>query len=124
MSIEGCALQILRAAGVHPNQLTMLLHQFGGRLPSTEAEYQALLMQVRHQGHIHEASPGNIATILQGPLRQARPNAYFTGGQQQQSSHWTGFETGRGQGHVTPDMPFEFKNYSQAAYATYYVVSF
>ena len=29
MSIEGCALQVLRAAGTHPNQLTLSLHQFG-----------------------------------------------------------------------------------------------
>ena len=38
MSIEGCSLQILRAAGVHSTQLTLLMHQFGGRLPNNEAE--------------------------------------------------------------------------------------
>ena len=76
MSIEGCALQILRAVGIHANQLTNLLHQFGGRLPTNEAEYQTLITQVRRQGHIQEAAPGNIASILQGPFRQARPDTY------------------------------------------------
>ena len=49
MSIEGCALQILRAAGIHASQLTTLLHQFGGRLPVNENEYQAMITQVRRQ---------------------------------------------------------------------------
>ena len=64
MSIEGCALQILRAAGIHASQLTTLLQQFGGRLPINEIEYQTMITQVRRQGHIQEAAPGNIATIL------------------------------------------------------------
>ena len=51
MSIEGCALQILRAVGVQANQLTNLLHQFGGRLPNNEIEYQTMITQVRRQGH-------------------------------------------------------------------------
>ena len=71
MSIEGCALQKLRAVGIHANQLTTLHHQFGGRLPTNEVEYQMLITQVRRQGHIQEAAPGNIAAILQGPFRQA-----------------------------------------------------
>ena len=95
MSIEGCALQILRAVGVHANQLTNLLQQFGGRLPNNEAEYHAMITQVRRQGHIQEAAPGNIATVLQGPLRQARPGTYYVGSeggqtvQQQLQSYWT-----------------------------------
>ena len=95
MSIEGCALQILRAAGIHAGQLTTLLHQFGGRLPINENEYQTMITQVRRQGHIQEHSPGNIATILQGPFRQARPGAYYAepeSGQtqyQQLQSYWS-----------------------------------
>ena len=49
MSIEGCALQVLRAVGIHANQLTNLIHQFGGRLPNNEVEYQTLITQVRRQ---------------------------------------------------------------------------
>ena len=96
MSIEGCALQVLRATGVQPHQLTTLLHQFGGRLPMDETEYQSLLTLVRRQGHITEAAPGNIATILQGPFRQAKPGAYFAEGAtdqsagQQLNSYWAG----------------------------------
>ena len=95
MSTEGCALQILRAAGIQSGQLTQLLHQFGGRLPTNEVEYQQLITQVRRQGHIQEAAPGNIATILQGPFRQARPGSYYVeldGGQtmqQQLQSYWS-----------------------------------
>jgi hypothetical protein len=95
MSIEGCALQLLRATGVQPAQLTTLFQQFGGRLPMNEVEYQALITQVRRQGHIYEAAPGNIATILQGPFHQARPGSYYQQGQdqnanQQLNSYWAG----------------------------------
>ena len=92
MSIEGCALQILRAAGIHVGQPTTLLQQFGGRLPNNEMEYQQLLTQVRRQGHIREAAPGNIATILQGPFRQARSGQYYVDPSnsqtQQLQSYW------------------------------------
>ena len=87
MSIEGCALQILRAAGIHAGQLTTLLHQFGGRLPVNEQEYQTMITQVRRQGHIQEHTPGNIATILQGPFRQARPGAYYAEPENMQTQH-------------------------------------
>ena len=76
MSIEGCSLQIMRAVGVHPNQLTLLLNQFGGRLPQNEQEYQILITQLRRQGHIQEAAPGNVAHILRGPF--SRPGAAST----------------------------------------------
>ena len=90
MSIEGCALQLLRATGVQAQQLTTLLHQFNGRLPTSEAEYQTLVTQLRRIGHIHEAAPGNIATILQGPFRQARSGQYFTedNAAQQLQQYW------------------------------------
>ena len=52
MSIEGCALQILKAAGFPWTQLSMLLHQFGGRMPNTEQEYQQLITQIRRLGHV------------------------------------------------------------------------
>ena len=92
MSIEGCALQILKAAGFPWTQLSMLLHQLGGRMPNTEQEYQQLITQSRRPGHVQEAAPGNIATILQGPLRQARAGQYYvdlaTSQTQQLQSYW------------------------------------
>ena len=66
MSVEGSALQILRAVGCHANQLTLLLHQFGGRLPNTDAELNQLITQIRRQEHIREGALGNIATLLGG----------------------------------------------------------
>ena len=50
------------------NQLTTFLQQHGGRLLSNEIAYQALATRVRRQGHIQEATPGNIATTLQSQL--------------------------------------------------------
>ena len=95
MSIEGCALQIMRAVGVHPNQLTILLNQFGGRLPNTEQEYQQLVTQLRRQGHIAEAAPGNVAHILQGPFRQARRGQYFANdGSQNEGNYFTDGDLG------------------------------
>ena len=34
-------------------------------MPSTEQEYQQLITHIRRLGHVQEAAPGNIATILQ-----------------------------------------------------------
>ena len=54
-----------------------------------------MITQVRRQGHIQEAAPGNIATIQQGPFRQARPGTYYVGSdggqtmQQQLQSYWS-----------------------------------
>ena len=77
MSIEGCALQILRACNVHPNQLMTLLQPFGGRMPNSDADFIAMCTTLRRWGHIAEGTHGNIATVLSGPFRQARQNAYF-----------------------------------------------
>ena len=104
MSIEGCALQILKAAGFPWTQLSMLLHQLGGRLPNTEAEYQQLIIQIRRLGHVQEAAPGNIATILQGPFRQARPGQYYVDpatnqtSAQQLQSYWQQQQQSESQG--------------------------
>ena len=78
MSVEGCALQLLRACNVHPQQLILILQPFGGLMPATEAQLQLLAQQLLRQGHLTEGAPGNVATILNGPLRQARPGAYLT----------------------------------------------
>ena len=36
---------------------------------------------LRRWGRIAEGAPGNIASALYGPFRQARPGSYFTDGQ-------------------------------------------
>ena len=38
---------------------------------------------LRRYGHISEQAPGNIASTLIGPARQARPGAYLAQGSQQ-----------------------------------------
>ena len=48
-----------------------------------ERQLQDLCIQLRRYGHISENAPGNVATALQGPLRQARPGAYVSQESQQ-----------------------------------------
>ena len=79
MSIEACSLQMLRACGISAQHLFTLLQPFQGQFPQTEAQFQQLCTQLRRFGHISEGSPGNIATSLQGPFRQARVGAYLSG---------------------------------------------
>jgi hypothetical protein len=86
MSVEGCALQLLRACNIHPQQLMLILQPFGGLMPATEAQLQQLVQQLRRQGHLTEGVHGNIGTILQGPLRQARPGTFLAGDMDGQQS--------------------------------------
>ncbi len=78
MSIEGCALQILRACSIQPQHLFTLLQPFRGQMPQNDDQFHELCTQLRCVGHISEGTVGNIASTLQGPLRQARPGAHFT----------------------------------------------
>ena len=77
MSVEGCAVQILRACGIGPQHLFTLLQPFQGQLPQTDQQFNQLCTQLRRYGHISENAPGNIASALQGHPRQARPGAYL-----------------------------------------------
>jgi len=86
MSIEGCALQLLRVCHVNPQQLVQFLQPYGGRLPTTEQEFRDLLAHMRRIGHILEHSPNNIAAAIQGG-RQAPRGAYHTNHLQ---SAWSG----------------------------------
>ena len=78
MSVEGCALQILRSVGIGAQHLFTLLQPFQGQLPRDEAQYTQLITQLRRYGHISEGSVGNIASSLHGLFRQARPGSYLT----------------------------------------------
>ena len=84
MTVAGCSLQILKACGMGPQHLFILLQPFQGRLPSTDAQFRELCTQLRRYGHIQEHAPGNIASTLSEPARQARPGAYLAQGSQQQ----------------------------------------
>ena len=88
MTIEGCSLQLLRACGTSTNQLYFLLQPFDNKLPTTEAQYNQMVQQLRRQRHSHEHVPGNIATALQGPHRQARAGAYHANPQDYQDAFW------------------------------------
>jgi hypothetical protein len=76
-SIEGCALQQLRACNIQPTHLFTLLQPFRGQLPQDELQFHAMCTQLRRFGHMSEGTQGNIASSLQGPLRQARQGAYL-----------------------------------------------
>ena len=76
MSIEGCALQLLRACQVNSAQLIQFLQPYGNRLPTTEAQFRELQSSLRRVGHIVEHAPSNIASSLHGD-RQARPGQYL-----------------------------------------------
>ena len=77
MSTEGCALQLLRACGIQAQHLFTLLQPFNGQLPQNDAQFQQLCTSLRRYGHISEGVPGNVASTLHGPPRQARPGAYM-----------------------------------------------
>ena len=76
MGVEGCALQLLRACGIGQRHLLTLLQPTNGLPPQTEAQFSQLQQALRRHGHIAENVQGNIASVLQGPFRQARANAY------------------------------------------------
>ena len=80
MSMEVCALQLLRACNIQPQHLFTLLQPFRGQLPQDEPQFHELCTQLRRFGQISEGTQGHIVSSLQGPLRplrQARPNAYL-----------------------------------------------
>ena len=52
MSVEGCALQLLRACSARPDHLVLLLQPFGDLMPAVEQQLQLLTQQLRRQGHL------------------------------------------------------------------------
>ena len=89
---EVCAIQLLRACNVTPQQIVQFLQPFQGRLPTTEAEFSVLQGHMRRVGHIMERSPNNLGQLLHGG-HQARPGEYFTdapSGDYPEGSHFYG----------------------------------
>ena len=76
MSVEICALKLVRALHVISNQLLHFLEPYGGVFPTTEQQFEHLCSRLRRHGHIVEHSPNNIASSLSGP-RHARPGYYM-----------------------------------------------
>ncbi len=52
------------------------LQPFGGRMPTTQQQFDNMFNQLRSMGHVMERSPGNIAAALQ-PQGQAQ-RTYMT----------------------------------------------
>ena len=74
MSIEGCALQLLRACGVSTNQMMQLLQPFNTNLPANEQQLNALSASMRRMGHITENTLGNIGAALHGSRGSGPPH--------------------------------------------------
>ena len=77
MSVEGCVVQILRAGGIGTKHLFTLLQPFQGQLPQIDQQFNQLCTQLRRYGQISENAPCNVASVLHGQPRQARPRAYL-----------------------------------------------
>ena len=54
LSIEGCALFLLRICHISPQQFMTFTQPFGGRLPNTEAEFRDMMAHMRRLCHIWE----------------------------------------------------------------------
>ena len=112
ISITGLVWILLRAVGVSDNQLVQLLHQFQGRVPQTEDEFNAFKTSLRRMGHIIEHAPGNIASALRSKGSGGKGQQLYFAGQEQevgwgQSEHsWAEPEhswAGPAMSHESPD---------------------
>ena len=65
MSVEAYAFILLRIMKTSPQEFNILLQPFGGRLPSTEVQFQSMLAHKRRISHISEHYPGNLHSALQ-----------------------------------------------------------
>ena len=70
MSWEGYSWLLLNACGVSSNQLLQLLQPFQQKLPTNEAEFNALKLALRRMAHIIEGATHNIASQLRGHSRR------------------------------------------------------
>ena len=104
--IEGCALQLLRACGVSTQQFFHLLHPFGNRLPTTEAEFRDMTNMMRRMGRILEHAPGNIATTLGNRSRGGNHYAQAFLATSSQATDEFGQSPGWG-GHNTQGTPWQ-----------------
>ena len=57
MSVEGWSLQLLRTCKIRPEQLMLLLQPLGGSMPTTDAEFNQLCVQLHLHGHVMGTLP-------------------------------------------------------------------
>ena len=62
VSVEGCALQLLKACNVSPTQMMNLLQPFNHQLPHTEEQFQQLQNTMRR--YLMPLTPKNSLTSL------------------------------------------------------------
>ena len=62
MSWEGYSWLMLKACGVGPAQLILILQPLQQRLPNNEADFEQMLTIMRRMGHVNEGSQGNIGS--------------------------------------------------------------
>ena len=55
---------MLKACGVGPTQLNLILQSLQHRLPTTEADFEQMLAIMRRMGHVNECSQGNIGSLF------------------------------------------------------------
>ena len=63
-SFQMLSTLLLRAIGLNGSILMQILQPFGGRLPTTQAQYDQLHQQLRTHGHLWERHPGNLNSVL------------------------------------------------------------
>ena len=63
---------LLRTCGIQAQQ------PLKGQLPQDDGQFQQMRARLRRHGHIPKNVPGNVASALHGPQRQARPGAYMS----------------------------------------------
>ena len=84
MSWEVCSLTLLQACGVSQQQMVNILQPFQGRIPVTEAEFNAMQLSLRRMGHVLENHPNNIASRLRGSAARN----FFTGYGENSWNQW------------------------------------
>ena len=52
MTSEGYSWTLLKACGIHPDQMNILIAHLQGRLPTTDAELTQLQAYIRRMGHM------------------------------------------------------------------------
>ena len=64
MPVNAYTWLLLKAVGINNNQLISLIEPYGGRLPTTNANYQDMLKKLRRMSHIIEGAPGNLGSHI------------------------------------------------------------
>ena len=77
MTVEGYTTQIFRVLGISTQDMVEYLRPFNGLMPTTEAQFQLLLTNIRRTLRIRENVPGNVGQFIHSN-RPTNPNNYHT----------------------------------------------